>query len=103
MNKIGRVVNDKKALKKCRCRKINPHEKDSKMFCFSEGVIGALDEGQIEECQKIDMQPTSKTMQRHFEKFSELGTVTHVCFNSEEGQTTDDFYKCLAREVDKQR
>jgi hypothetical protein len=100
---MGKIVDEKKALKKCHCRKINPHQKDSKMICYSEGVLGTLDEGQTEECQKIDLLPTSKTQQRHFEKFKELGAVSGVCLSNEEGQTTEDFYKCIAREADKQR
>ena len=99
MKKIGRVVNDKKALKKCRCRKVNPHQKDSKMFCYSEGVVGTLDEGQVEECGKIDMLPTSKTQQRHYEKFQELGQISTVCLKSDEGETTEAFFRCIEHQA----
>ena len=76
-------------------------------FSFASCRVGAelnfaLDEGQIEECQKIDLLSTSKEMQRHFEKFKELGAVSGVCLSSKEGQTTEDFYKCIGREAHKQ-
>ena len=72
------------------------------MFCYSEGVVGTLDEGQVEECEKIDLLPTSKTQQRHYEKFQELGRVSTVCLNSSEGATTEEFYRCIGREAQKQ-
>lgn len=99
---MGKIIDEKKALKKCKCYKENPHQKDSKLVCYSEGVLGTLTKQQCGECEKIDLKPTPKTMQRHFEKFRELGAVTQVCLGSEEGQTTEDFYKCIQREAGKQ-
>jgi hypothetical protein len=72
------------------------------MICYSNGVLGILSEDQAEQCKKIDVKPTPKNLQRHFEKFKELGTVTQVCLSNKEGQTTEDFYKCIGREADKQ-
>lgn len=98
---MGKIVDEKKALGKCICYKQNPHLKDSKMICYSAGVLGTLTEEQSDKCKKKEMKPTPKTMQRHFEKFSELGAITKVCLTSEEGQTTEDFYRCLQKESGK--
>jgi len=101
-DKIGKIIDEKKALKTCHCYKQNPHQKDSKLICYSNGILGTLSQDQTEQCKNIDMKPTSKTMQRHFEKFKELGAVTQVCLSNKEGQTTEDFYKCIGREANKQ-
>ena len=103
VEKIGKIIDEKKALGKCQCFKQNPHQKDSKLICYSAGVVGTLSKEQSEQCKKKEIKPTPKTMQRHFEKFNELGAVTQVCLSSKEGQTTEDFYKCIGREANKQR
>jgi hypothetical protein len=72
------------------------------MICYSEGILGTLTENQCNECKDTVILPTTKQMQRHFEKFKELGAVTQVCLSSNEGQTTEDFYKCIGREAHKQ-
>ncbi len=69
------------------------------MLCFSEGVVGALNEGQVEECEKIDMLPTSKEIQRHYEKFTELGQISTVCLKSDEGMTTEAFFRCIEHQA----
>jgi hypothetical protein len=48
------------------------------------------------------MKSTPKSVQRHYEKFGELGAITTICFTNEEGQTTEEFYKCIGREAHKQ-
>ena len=98
---MGKIVDEKKAFGKCNCFKKNPHQKDSEVICYSNGVIGTLSKEQTEQCKKKEMLPTPKTMQRQFEKFGELGTITKVCLTSEQGQTTEDHYRCIEREAHK--
>jgi hypothetical protein len=69
------------------------------MFCYSEGVVGTLDEGQVEECEKIDLLPTSKEIQRHYEKFQELGQISTVCLKSDKGETSTTFFRCIEHEA----
>lgn len=73
--------------------------KDSKTICYSRGVLGTLTEEQNEQCKKKEMKSTPKTVQRHYEKFGELGAITKICFTNDEGQTTEEFYKCVDREA----
>lgn len=98
---MGKPIDEKKAYNKCNCFKRNPHQKDSKIICYSKGVLGPLTEEQCRQCKEIVIKPTPKIMQRHFEKFIELGAVTKVCLSGDEGKTTEEFYECIEKEAHK--
>jgi len=101
---MGRTIDEKKAYNKCNCYRKNPRKGNDpeNLVCFSPGIIGTLTREQCGKCKDIDILITSKNLQRHFEKFKELGAVTKVCLSGEQGQTTEDFYKCIEKEAHKQ-
>lgn len=101
---MGRIVNEREAFSACSCYRINPRKgnEPQNLVCFSRGVIGTLTKVQNEKCNDVEFLATPRNLQRHFEKFKEMGLVSAPCLTNEQGKDTIEFYECLSKEAKKQ-